>query len=104
MAEKHIKVAMLKEIPKNYGKVVQADGRLIALFKMQDTIYAIENECPHRGGPLGEGSVQGKIVRCPWHLWAYDITSGQCLSNPYGHVRSYPVRISDGEVWVTITS
>jgi nitrite reductase (NADH) small subunit len=104
VAEKQIKVATLKEIPKNYGKVVQAAGRLIALFKMQDMVYAIDNECPHRGGPLGEGSVKGKIVSCPWHLWAYDITSGQCLSNPFGHVRSYPVSISGDEVWVTIPS
>jgi nitrite reductase (NADH) small subunit len=104
VAEKQIKVATLKEIPKNYGKVVQADGKLIALFRMQETVYAIDNECPHRGGPLGEGSVRGKLVSCPWHLWAFDITSGQCLSNPYGHVRSYPVHISNDEVWVTFTS
>jgi nitrite reductase (NADH) small subunit len=102
--EKRIKVAMLKEVPRNYGKVVQAGGRLIALFKMQDTVYAIDNECPHRGGPLGEGSVKGKIVSCPWHLWAYDVTSGHCLSNPFGHVRSYPVSISGEEVWLTIPS
>jgi NAD(P)H-dependent nitrite reductase small subunit len=102
VAAKRIKVAMLKEVPRNYGKVVQADGRLIALFKVQDTIYAIDNECPHRGGPLGEGSVRGKIVSCPWHLWLYDLTSGKCLSNPYGHVRSYPVSVDGDEVWVTI--
>ena len=102
VAEKRIKVAALKEIPRNYGKVVQAGGKLIALFKMQDAVYAIDNECPHRGGPLGEGSVRGKIVSCPWHLWLYDMTSGQCLSNPYGHVRSYPVSVDGDEVWVTI--
>jgi nitrite reductase (NADH) small subunit len=104
VAEKQIKVAVLKDIPKNYGKVVQADGKLIALFKMQGAVYAIDNECPHRGGPLAEGSVKGKLVSCPWHLWAFDITSGQCLSNSYGHVRSYPVSISGDEVWVTVAS
>ena len=39
-------------------------------LKMQDTVYAIDNECLHRGGPIGEGSVKGKLVSCPWHLWA----------------------------------
>jgi 3-phenylpropionate/trans-cinnamate dioxygenase ferredoxin component len=102
VAAKRLKVAMLKEIPRNYGKVVQADGKLIALFKVQDAIYAIDNECSHRGGPLGEGSVRGKLVSCPWHLWAYDVTSGQCLSNPFGDVRSYPVSVDGEEVWVTI--
>jgi NAD(P)H-dependent nitrite reductase small subunit len=102
VADKRIKVAALREIPRNYGKVVQAGGKLIALFKVQDAIYAIDNECPHRGGPIGEGSVKGKLVSCPWHLWAFDITSGQCLSNPYGHVRSYPVNIEGDDVWVMI--
>ena len=49
VAEQRVKVGTLKEIPHSYGKVVQADGKLIALFKMQDTVYAIDNECPHRG-------------------------------------------------------
>ena len=102
VADKRIKVAALREIPRNYGKVVQVGGKLIALFKLQDTIYAIDNECPHRGGPIGEGSVKGKIVSCPWHLWAFDITSGQCLSNPYGQVRSYPVSVEGDDVWVMI--
>jgi len=102
VAEKRIKVGTFKEIPRSYGKVVQAGGKLIALFKMQDTVYAIDNECPHRGGPIGEGSVKGKLVSCPWHLWAFDITSGQCLSNPYGHVRSYTVSVDGDDVWVTV--
>jgi NAD(P)H-dependent nitrite reductase small subunit len=102
VAEHRIKVGSLKEIPRSYGKVVQAGGKLIALFKMQDTVYAIDNECPHRGGPIGEGSVKGKLVSCPWHLWAFDITSGQCLSNPYGHVRSYAVSVDGDDVWVTV--
>jgi nitrite reductase/ring-hydroxylating ferredoxin subunit len=42
------------------------------------------------------------MVRCPWHLWQYDVTSGQCQTNPFGHVRSYPVDVTDGDVWVTI--
>ena len=102
MADKRIKVAALREIPRNYGKLVQSGVKLIALFKLQDAIYAIDNECPHRGGPIGDGSVKGKLVSCPWHLWAFDITSGQCLSNPYGHVSSYTVNIEGDDVLVMI--
>jgi len=102
VAEQRIKVGTLREIPRSYGKVVQAGGKLIALFKMQDTVYAIDNECPHRGGPIGEGSVRGKLVSCPWHLWAFDITSGQCVSNLYGHVRSYAVSVDGDDVWVMV--
>jgi NAD(P)H-dependent nitrite reductase small subunit len=102
VAEKRIKVATLKDLPRSSGKVVKASGTLIALFNINGTLYAIDNECPHQGGPLGEGDVKGTLVRCPWHLWQYDVTSGQCLSNPFGHVRSYPVEVADGEVWVTL--
>lgn len=102
MAEKRFKVATLKDLPRRGGKVVKAGGALIALFNVDGTLYAIDNECPHQGGPLAEGDLKGTLVRCPWHLWQYDVTSGQCLSNPFGHVRSYPVEVTEGEVWVTI--
>jgi len=102
--EKQIKIGTMKDIPRTGGKVLKAAGRLIALFNVNGTLHAIDNECPHQGGPLAEGSTNGTIVSCPWHLWRYDVTSGQCLTNPYGHVRSYPVSVSGDAVWVTITS
>jgi nitrite reductase/ring-hydroxylating ferredoxin subunit len=75
---------------------------LIAVFNVDGTFYAIDNECPHSGGPLGEGSLKGAMVSCPWHLWRYDVTSGACLTNPFGHVRSYPTQVSGDEVWVIV--
>jgi nitrite reductase/ring-hydroxylating ferredoxin subunit len=104
VSEKQIKIGTLKDIPRSGGKVLKAAGKLIALFNVDGTLHAIDNECPHQGGPLAEGSTKGIVVSCPWHLWRYDVTSGQCLTNPYGHVRSYPVSVSGDEVWVTITS
>jgi nitrite reductase/ring-hydroxylating ferredoxin subunit len=102
VAEKVVKIATTDEVPPGHGKALWAGGRLIALFNVNGTFYAIDNECPHSGGPLGEGSLKGNVVSCPWHLWQYDVTSGACLSNPFAHVRSYPLRISAGEVWLTI--
>src|SRR5882724_11579537 len=86
VVEQRIKVGTLREIPRSYGKVVQAGGKLIALFKMQDTVYAIDNECPHRGGPIGEGSVRGKLVSCPG-------TSGPSIS-PLDSVSPTPMGMS----------
>jgi len=76
----------------------------MALFNVAGAIYAMDNECPHQGGPIGDGSIKGTVVSCPWHLWQYDVTSGKCLTNPYANVRSYPVQVSGDEIWVTITS
>lgn len=103
MPEKRIKVATLKDLPRRGGKVLKVGRTLIALFNVDGSLYAIDNECPHQGGPIGEGDVKDNTVRCPWHLWQFDVTSGRCLSNPYGDVRRYPVEVTDGEVWVTIS-
>ena len=102
--EKALKVATTRELPPGRIKVVTAGGRWMALFNVAGAIYAMDNECPHQGGPIGDGSIKGTVVSCPWHLWQYDVTSGKCLTNPYANVRSYPVQVSGDEIWVTITS
>ena len=104
MAEQVIKVATTEAIPPGRVRVVWAGRKLIAVFNVDGTFYAVDNECTHQGGPLGEGSLHGTVVSCPWHLWRYDVTSGKCLSNPFGQVQSYPVHVSGAEVWVTIAS
>ena len=62
---KTIKIAQTSDLPPRTGKVVQADGRAIALFNVEGTFYAIDNTCTHRGGPLGEGELSGDTVECP---------------------------------------
>jgi nitrite reductase (NADH) small subunit len=64
------------------GKVVQADGKLIALFNLNGTFYALDNRCTHVGGPLGQGRVEGGIVICPWHGSRFDITTGNVVGPP----------------------
>ena len=59
-----------------------ADGRPIALFNVGGTFYALENECTHEGGPLGEGIVEGDHVYCPWHGAEFDVKTGAVLSAP----------------------
>jgi nitrite reductase/ring-hydroxylating ferredoxin subunit len=104
VAENTVKVAVTRELPPGRIKVAMAQGRMIALFNVKGTIYAMDNECTHQGGPIGDGSLKGTVVSCPWHLWQFDVTSGKCLSNPFGHVRSYPVQVTGDEIWVTVAS
>lgn len=54
------------------------DGTEIALFCYKNKLYAIENCCPHEGGPLAEGTFDGAIVTCPWHSWQFDVRDGSC--------------------------
>jgi nitrite reductase/ring-hydroxylating ferredoxin subunit len=81
---------------------VSAGERELALFNVSGSYYALDNTCPHRGGPLGEGFLDGKVVTCPWHGWSYDVTNGVCPVNPNIAVRSYPVKIEGSDVHVEV--
>lgn len=76
-----VHLANLSDIPEGTGKEFTADGRIVALYHLSGEIYALDGICPHAGGPLAEGQVEGTIVTCPWHGWQFDVTTGQhCLT------------------------
>lgn len=97
-----IKVAKASEIPPGRGKVVEAGGKTIAVFNCDGAFYAIENTCKHRGGPLGEGSLSGTSVTCPWHGWEYDVTSGVCGMDPSIKVQKFDVKTEGDDILVSI--
>jgi nitrite reductase (NADH) small subunit/3-phenylpropionate/trans-cinnamate dioxygenase ferredoxin subunit len=67
--DKYITVASVSEISPGTGRTVEVEGVWIAVFNLDGTFYAIDNACPHAGGPLGEGTLCGSEVECPWHGW-----------------------------------
>jgi len=81
---------------------VLAGGHAIALCNAQGTFYAIGNRCSHRGGPLGQGLLDGYVLLCPWHAWTYDVTTGVSTVNPDISVARYEVKVEDGQVWVKV--
>ena len=85
------------------GKLVEVGGQKIAVFNMGGKYYAIENTCPHRGGPLAEGMVAGDEVICPWHGSRFNIKTGAFLTPPARQgVKSFPVRVAENDVEVEI--
>jgi nitrite reductase (NADH) small subunit len=84
------------------GIVAEVQGKALAVFNIDGTFYAIDNTCVHRGGPLGEGDVEGSIVTCPWHGWQYDVTTGTCVANPAATVERYEVKIEGADVKVLL--
>jgi NAD(P)H-dependent nitrite reductase small subunit len=97
-----VKVAEVGEVPPGTGKCVEAGGKQIAVFNVGGTFHAIDNTCLHRGGPLGEGELEGNVVTCPWHGWQYDITTGCNLDDETVRVARYDVRVEDGTVLVAV--
>jgi len=97
-----IKVASLSELARGTGKTVQAGDKEIALFNVDGTIYALDNTCLHVGGPLGEGTLEGTTVTCPWHGWQYNVTTGQNLMSPDLKVAAYPVQVNGNDISVAV--
>lgn len=84
------------------AKIIRIHGREIALIKSNDQIFAAGNECPHLGGPIGEGRVMDGKVTCPWHDWTFDLNSGECDINPAAKITIYPVTITDEGIIIEI--
>src|SRR5580765_7064806 len=94
------KAARLNEIPTGSIKSVQVGGKQLALANVGGMLYAIDNTCLHRGGPLAEGQLEGKVVTCPWHGWQFDVTTGKAVQNPNAGVGCFKTEIRGDEVFV----
>jgi nitrite reductase (NADH) small subunit len=81
---------------------LQVEGKAVAVANVAGKIYAISNTCLHRGGPLGEGTLEGKVVTCPWHGWQFDVTDGKAVGNPATGVACYAVEVRGEEVFVDV--
>lgn len=98
-----VTVAQTHEIPPGTGRTVEVKGVWIALFNVDGTFYAVDNACPHAGGPLGEGKLRdGGLVECPWHGWRFSIATGQRVGNPNFEVPCCTVRVVGTEVQVAL--
>jgi nitrite reductase (NADH) small subunit len=80
----------------------QANGKPICVANIGGTISAMENSCLHRGGPLSQGVIDGNKVVCPWHGWAWDVTSGEAAHNPAAKIKTYAIKIEGDDVLVEI--
>ena len=99
---RRVKVAEPGEVGEGEARVVDAEGRALALFNVEGRLYALDNACAHRGGPLGEGDLEGRLVVCPWHAWRWDVTTGNNANNPAVKMACYPVRVEPDGVYVEL--
>ena len=95
-----VRVADVDAVPPGTARVVEVGGRSIALCNVDGTLYAIDNLCPHRGGPLGEGDLDGRVLTCPWHAWRWDVTSGANVNNPALRLACFPVSVEGQGIFV----
>ncbi len=97
-----VKVVSKTELGEGQGRVLDVQGKAIALFNVGGNFCAIDNTCKHRSGPLGEGELEGNIVTCPWHGWQYDVTTGACQTNPAVSQTKYNVKVEGEDVFIEV--
>jgi nitrite reductase/ring-hydroxylating ferredoxin subunit len=95
-------VRVVKAIDIALGQIreIPLQETTIALANVAGQFHAINNTCLHRGGPLGQGSLQGNVVTCPWHGWSYDVTCGKLTHSQAAGVACYPVELRGEDVYV----
>lgn len=90
------------DIPLGEGRAYAVDGEQIVVFRLRDgALRALSAVCPHRGGPIADGQIDDRVVLCPLHLNAFDLTTGECLTAAYA-LRTFPVTVDDDTVVVTL--
>ena len=90
------------EVAQGTIREFQVEGKAVAIANVGGKFHAISNTCLHRGGPLGEGVLEGNIVTCPWHGWEYDVTTGKIKQNATVGVASYPVEVRGDDIFVDV--
>ena len=97
-----LRVAKKDEVPAGTIREFAVEGKAIAVANVDGKLFAINNVCLHRGGPLGEGELAGQVVTCPWHGWRYDVTSGKVVNNPAVGVENYPIEVRGEDIFIDI--
>lgn len=116
------RVARVEEIPAGERRLIEVEGKSIGVFNVAGEFHALENVCCHRGGPVCEGNLfgrleaevlsdkrvreyyatEGDVIACPWHGWEYEIPTGQCLADRTYRLRKFPVVVEEESVWVVL--
>ena len=97
------KVAQLDDIPPLGARVIKTKDGDIALFRnAENEVFALRDQCPHKGGPLSQGIVCGRKVTCPLHGWSINLEDGNAVAPDKGCARSHPSKVEEGMVYLVV--
>lgn len=96
-----IDIGALDDVPRRGARVLKTAKGCIALFRtVDDEVFALDDKCPHKSGPLSDGMVHGRHVTCPLHNWVISLETGEVGGGETGRVRAYPARIENGRILI----
>jgi len=94
-----IDIGALAAIPRQGARLVKTAAGCVAVFRTaDDRVFALDDRCPHKGGPLSQGIVHDGRVTCPLHNWVIDLESGRAQGADVGETRTFAVRVEDGRL------
>jgi NAD(P)H-dependent nitrite reductase small subunit len=99
----YVTAARVGDVAPGTGKAVVVGEREIALFNVEGRYYALDNTCPHQGGPLAEGWLDGAVVTCPWHAWTFKLSDGKMTLGDFACVDTFDVRVEGDDIRVSRT-
>jgi len=103
VSDEFVPVAKIGDIAPGSAVTVAVGGREIAVFHVDGAFYAVDNTCPHQGGPLAEGWIEGTTVTCPWHAWCFKLTDGKMTLGEFAEIDVFAVRLDGDTVSVART-
>lgn len=90
------------DLPEDGLRHFPRPGGEFLVCRVEGNLFALDNECPHAGGPLAMGNFSPPFIACPWHAWEFDCRTGACVHSAKARVATYPVEIRDGAIWVNL--
>lgn len=97
-----VKVGSLSTLPPDSVAEARVNGSSYAVCNIGGIVHALEGSCPHAGGPLGQGTVIGSVLMCPWHGYEFDPLTGENLDNPFMRVGKVAVKIEGDDIWIEV--
>ena len=98
----YLTIAKVGDVPPGTCRTVEVQGIYLALCNVEGTYRVVDNTCPHAGGPLGEGRLDGELLVCPWHGWRFNVRTGARPENPEIKVPSVEVRVEGEHIQVKV--
>ena len=94
-----VDIASLEDIPRQGARLIRTAAGCVAVFRTaDDRVFALDDRCPHKGGPLSEGIVHGRAVTCPLHNWVFSLETGEAQGVDEGSIPTYPLRGENGRI------
>lgn len=98
-----VDIGCLEDVPRRGARCIKTSLGKIAVFRTaDDRVFAIDDQCPHKGGPLSQGIVHGSAVTCPLHNWVFSLETGAAQGADEGAVRTYPLRLHQNRILIDV--